>query len=1217
MLKGPLTDAFGSRLQPGAIAAGLDEQGLSRSVLVVTDAGLKLVYDGPDELSDPVSRAVTWLRSVFSPLVPVEIEQVEDGAFDARIVDQRTRLPHVLSLVECDSPSGFRAAARELVRRLAVRPGEPGQGRVECPPVEDGALRAALESLADAWGEALTDAGVDPGRASLVWLDDSAGVRPVGSPRPDGPHMAALWRRGGDRGTRPGFVLAASTSGRALEWFVGALDDPVRWPPSAPDVLLDGLAWGASRRPTVAVPADGDPNPIRVDPSRCDGCGECAAACPVDYLDSAGRPAVPDASVCIRCYECIDTCPTDALRPTWADDTATSSTALVHRGPWLSRLRGAPGPLLPAPFPPSWLRARHVERPRVVLGLAIMTMQEHAAALIVDGRVVGAIEEEKVARFRHYGWRAPGRQPFITAAVDPTLCIEEILCHRSVRGLLAEAGLTLDDVDLIAVNGLHGRFRRAFSLLDESAPIPVLRAGRVEYVPHHLCHAASAMRVSGSDSGWIFTVDGRGDRETAAVFRADDGEIRSVQTLLSLTDRSIGGVYEGVTRLLGFGSHGQGSVMALAGFGEASRDMSAHLSVRSAADFTIHESGINEAFSDCRRTPDEPLEARHHDLAASVQSALEDAALTLVGQAAGDAPIDGLFLAGGVALNCHMNQRLRLAFAPDALFAQPGANDGGTALGAAAEAHWRATRTALEPMDHALLGPRFDDDAIERAIRARGLRYTRHDDVAEATAERVAGGEILCWFQGRLEYGPRALGARSIVADPRSSAVKDRVNQLKQREPWRPFGPSILAGHEQEWLETPFDSRFMLFTLPVREDRRGEVPAVVHIDGTTRPQSVHADTHPEYHAMIAAFHRRTGVPMVLNTSFNRKGEPIVCTPEDAVDAFLGLGADALAIGSFIVEPRPAEAPLSPDAELAALPGGRRLALRLTTQCDLDCVHCTMRDTRTFGDRSTDQALRSLAEGRRTGCDELVILRGEALLRPDIVELVARARAMGYRFVQLQVHGASLARPGLLEALSEAGVDAWEMQLVAGEEALHDALTRRPGSFRAIAAAIQRVARSGAQLILTIPVLRANVGGLRRCVAVAQKLGVQRIQFSFPRPVELVHEVVTWPLARLTVASTAVRHAARYAESLGLQVTTEGFPLCHLDPQQHTGPDISEGFDRHRIDDLAILHDERGASRQAMRPDATPCRDCSLRARCPKTWAVYLELFGTDELVPVR
>lgn len=1215
----PLTCAFGTRLDPAELVAGLDALGLDGARLLVDDGGLTVACPDPDPRRDDVAMAVTWLRARFSPLVPVRVAPWSEGE---RYVDARRRPRSVVSLAEVTDPeAGLAAAVDDLLQRLGDGPSAPGA--VLAPTVDD-PLHAALagrvaEALRAAFpGAAATVSVIVPLRTGARQVAGAV-ADPVDRP---GLH-ALLWLRpGGETGVRQAALIAASWSLSALRSLEVMLrEDGAAPPPGAPEVLLDGLAWRASRRPTVTAPppADRPRLPIVVDPSRCTDCGLCAEVCPEGLLADGGAFA-RDADDCTRCLDCVEACPSDALRPTHAPDGATRSDALAHRPGWLSRLAGSPGPSVPSPFPPSYLLPRRAPAagPRYVLGLAVMTQQEHAAALLKDGAVVGAVELERINRVRHSGWHPPGR-PGVTAAVDPTICLEEIVCRGPVRALLEREGITLDDVELLAVNGLHGRYVSKIPFLDARADIPAVRAGRALYLPHHRSHAASALRASGLRDAWVLTVDGRGDRECAAVWRATGGALSLVDSVLALNDRSIGGVYSGVTSLLGFGSHGQGSVMALASFGAPTVDVSRHLAMRPDGSLLAHEEGFNDTFAAYARVPDGPIERRHQDLAASVQRALEETAVALLRRSVGEGPLDALCLGGGVALNCRMNERLRQEFSPGVMFVQPGANDAGTALGAALEAwaqHMGPTE-ASPALSHAGLGPDFDDAEIERALRRSKLRWRRVDDIAAETARRLAEAQVVCWFQGPMEFGPRALGARSIVADPRDPAMSARVNAMKQREPWRPFGPSILAGREGEWLERAFDSRFMLFTLPVIASQRARVPAVVHVDGTTRPQVVHPETQPRYHAMIAAFERLTGVPLVLDTSFNRRGEPIVCTPADALAAFEGLGADALAIGSFVVERAPAvPRSLPPDASLAALPGGRRLSLRLTARCDLDCGHCTLRDQRSRPDRAPDEALRSLAEGREAGCDELVILRGEAALRRDLPALVARARRMGYRFVQLQTHGGPLASAPLREELLRAGVDAFEVQLLAHDEATHDRLAGAAGAFRATATAVQALARSGRQLLVTVPVLRQNLRSLAGVVAFAKHLGATRVQFNFPRPVELPGRVVTDAVPRLAHAALAVRQAAGVAAKHGVAVTTEAFPLCVLPPQLHGSPDATEDWGRHRVDDLHLTHDALDAVRGTQRPEPPPCRGCSARDRCPKTWALYLELFGSGELRPL-
>lgn len=1223
MLRFPLIDAFGTRLDATALLTGLDEAGIPAAHLVVYDDGIVLEVAGADPAGDAVSRGVTALRGAFSPLLPCRTLVVPDlPPGPARLTDRRVRTPVLVALAEVDTPElGFDAAVDDLARRLGRTCGPTG--RVLAPRLEDATHGPRFAELVTSWARV-----APPGAAATAaWVELTTGVPKLAiagaPPAGAGPHLLAWRRPGGSTGVRPAWILAACDDLRGLTWLLAALEDPPTTLPDVP-VLLDGLTWAAARRPTIATPrAADDPTPIAVLASRCTSCGLCAAVCPTDVLDASGRvlPATLDA--CLRCYDCVEVCPEDALRPTTADDTSMRGDHPLIADGWLARLRGATGPAEPAPFPPSWLTPRKDPpmRPRVVLGLAILTQQEHAAVLVIDGRVVGAVEEEKLVRIRHYGW-TPQRGPrHRNLGVDPTLAIEQVLAHRSVRWLLAEHALTLDDVDLVAVNGLPSRYRRALPVLDADAPIPVLHAGRLVAVPHHLCHAASAYRVSGFDRAWVLTVDGRGDRETAGLFRADGATLRPVRTVLSLTDRSIGGVYETVTRALGFGSHGQGSVMALASFGTPDVDLSPWLSARTWDDVSVHEGGLSEAIAHRTRAADAPLTDDHRNLAASLQAALEHTLGTLVAAGAADGPVDALCLAGGVTLNCAANEQLRRQLGEVPVFAQPGANDAGTALGAAAEAWASATGENLAPMTTASLGPAFDDDAIEQVLKRARVVYRRVEDVADDVAQRLVDGQVVCWFQDGLEFGPRALGARSILADPRNASLHARVNALKDREPWRPFGPSILAGHEADWFEHAFDSRFMLFTQTVRQERRAQVPVIVHVDGTSRPQVVHADTHPRYHALISAFHRRTGVPIVVDTSFNRRGEPIVARPEDALDAFAGLGADVLAIGSFLVErdavlpPEPVPV-LADDVALAALPGGRRLNLRVTTSCDLSCGHCTLRDHVKFGAPvPRDDVWRSLVEGRRAGCDELVLMRGEPTALPDLVGLVRRARGMGYRFVQLQTHGRAFADARRLRELRDVGVDAAEVMLLGADAPVHDALAGVDGAFRETVTGLQQAVRSGMDVLVTVPVLRRNLLHLTRMMVLLHKVGVTRVQLSFPRPIELpTTSVDTRELVRLAPAAAATNRAARYAvDKLGLSVSTEGFPLCRLDAALHGTPDATEDFGRHRVDDAGFVLDTFTDVRAAMRPDAPACKACALASRCPRTWGVYLERFGSAEL----
>jgi carbamoyltransferase len=870
----PLLDAFGTRVSEAAVIEGLYGLGLESFSLLVSDSGLLLrIASGVSE--GAAARAEIWLKGVFSPLRACRVERVprrllRKGIREVALGDRRPIL--VAAVVEMFEPGDLPAVLPQALARLGLKPGaglSPGPGRFLTLPE---------------W------------RKGRRW---SAAAGPV----------FLSWRRpGGAKGVRPAWLLAASLVPAALDLLARSLVGEPH-PERGSEVLLDGLEWAVGRRPTVAAPAPaGFVPPIVADPERCGNCGLCSRICPADCLLPGGSlKSKAKAEACLRCFDCVEACPQDALRPVYSASSATLSGTLRHRPGWLSRLAGGAGPALPLAFPPAYLLPKpgSAGKPKLVLGVAVTTLQEHAAALLKEGKVHAAVEEERFSRRRHHGWHAPDR-PGVSIAMDPTLAVEDAFPRAAIAAILGPDRLSLDDMDLIAVNGIPARYRRAFSALESGRAIPSLKAGRVVYVPHHLAHAASAYRASGMDDAWVLTVDGRGDRETAAVFRGKGAALEPVLEVLSLTDRSIGGVYETVTRLLGFGPHGQGSVMALASFGRPRRDVEPFLSWKGSAEPSIHEKGIDERFASLARSGSDPLTRPHQDLAASLQRALERTITGLLKTAGIKPGVPGLCLAGGVALNCRMNQVLRETFRPLKMFVQPGANDAGTALGAALEALHLAGGPARAAMPHALLGPAYDSESLLRALRRAKASFTAIEDAPAEAARRLAEGQVVCWFDGRVEFGPRALGSRSILADPRRPEAKGRVNRIKGREPWRPFGPSILSGHEAAWFAGAFDSRFMLFTLPLKKGRAAKVPAIVHGDGTSRPQVVRREHQPRYHLLLKLFHELTGVPMVLNTSFNRRGEPIVCSPEDALACFTAMaaepgGPDCLFLGSFLVE----------------------------------------------------------------------------------------------------------------------------------------------------------------------------------------------------------------------------------------------------------------------------------------------------------------------------
>ena len=445
---------------------------------------------------------------------------------------------------------------------------------------------------------------------------------------------------------------------------------------------------------------------------------------------------------------------------------------------------------------------------------------------------------------------------------------------------------------------------------------------RWHFVEHHLAHEASAFLAAPFEECAVLSMDGRGERATTSCGLYSGGRYQRLRQVD--VPHSLGLLYEDVTRYLGFlHSSDEYKVMALASFGRPVHADRFRAMVRldDAGGYSVERADLAALFGPARRRGG-PLEQRHYDIASSLQLVLEESALHLAAwlhRRAGG--VHNLALAGGVALNCVMNSRLRDEGPFERVWAQPAAGDAGTALGAALWIDHAVRRHDGSgrrwAMHHAYLGPQFSDEEIEQFLRWSKLPYRRLDDVAAATARLLAADKVIGWYQGRMEFGPRALGARSILASPISPDMQRRLNDIKDREDFRPVAPVVLEERAAEWFtrlrprhqpsraagadDEIFPAPYMLFIFDVRPEMAARIPAVRHVDGTARVQTINRAQHPLYHELLVQFERLTGVPVLVNTSFNTRGEPVVCTPRDAVESFWTSPLDALVIGPFLLE----------------------------------------------------------------------------------------------------------------------------------------------------------------------------------------------------------------------------------------------------------------------------------------------------------------------------
>lgn len=559
-----------------------------------------------------------------------------------------------------------------------------------------------------------------------------------------------------------------------------------------------------------------------------------------------------------------------------------------------------------------------------------------AVAIVRDGKVLAYSEEERHLRFKH----AFGIYP-----------------SRALKYCLRVAGVSIED---IAAVGYHynlnaygdGRMRAFFDQLNREYPVDdrtkgwqsaLLRRfspdvmkthheavwrrmfGDVRFpplvgVPHHYTHALHACLQSTFDKSVCITIDGSGDEHCTVIWKHEGTKIVPIREIT--IPHSLGWVYAAFTEYLGFQAYdGEYKVMGLAAFGRPNRELRAKVDqiVKTAPDGVGYEvdptyihygehtyshrftDKLVELFGRKPRLEDEEITRWHEDVAFAVQENLEDSVERLVKWAVKETGIGNVCISGGVGLNIKMNSRIFQLPEVNDVFANPLCSDGGAAVGAALVVGLEQSGAHPEPLKHLALGFEEKADDIRKMLDLAHLEYEKPKDICDAVAEELAKGKIVGWFDGRMEAGPRSLGQRSILADPRDEKNRDKVNAIiKFREYWRPFCPSMLKEAADRYFEEWTDAPFMILSFVAKEQLKKDAPAIVHVDGTARVQLVDKDVLPKYHRLISAFEKRTGVPVLLNTSYNVKGEPIVCTAQDALRTFWATGLEILALGDYLI-----------------------------------------------------------------------------------------------------------------------------------------------------------------------------------------------------------------------------------------------------------------------------------------------------------------------------
>jgi carbamoyltransferase len=556
----------------------------------------------------------------------------------------------------------------------------------------------------------------------------------------------------------------------------------------------------------------------------------------------------------------------------------------------------------------------------LTIGINYSQLHDSSACILRDGELLFAVAEERISRLKHDA-RFPSNA--IRACLDFTGIradqLDEVCFgwptpgyeYRHDLKLFATGQRPITYLDVLnSTRHFLSMWHQKVGANPFQREFGPVRA-RMRFVQHHVAHALSTYAYSGFDDATVVIMDGHGATEATSIWHGHGGHLDHVLTI-PYPD-SLGLFYGEFTEFLGFHRNSdEWKVMGLAPYGQPGVDLRPFIDPEDAP-YRVDTKRVigngSQPFSEMTpllgapRAAESEIDERHKNIAYAVQDMCEIAMMSVVRMAIEKTKCRNVCLAGGVALNSKANGKILASGLVDKFFVQPAASDDGVALGAALVPYLdNGGKVPIKAMRHGYWGPSFDDGAIESNLRTYKLRYTRQADPAATAAELLSQGKILGWFQGRMEFGPRALGNRSILADPRDPEMNAKVNNaVKFREWWRPFAPSLKKEAAGDYLESATDSPFMIVTAQVKPEMRKVIPSVTHVDGSARPQTVEKEVNPLYWRLIDEFGKRTGVPVIMNTSFNLRGEAIVHTPTDALRTFFSSGMDALVIGSFLVE----------------------------------------------------------------------------------------------------------------------------------------------------------------------------------------------------------------------------------------------------------------------------------------------------------------------------